>query len=95
MVSVALPFVPVLLSNAWRAAESLAAIGVSAAVINLPWLNRIDEEWVRTTLGRYPLNSYRLLTGYGDLAQRPPVPARGEIPNPLHRVAPLPPPDVG
>ncbi|GDY28841.1 IucA/IucC family protein [Gandjariella thermophila] len=45
------------------------------------------------TLGRYPLNSYRLLTGYGDLAQRPPVPGRGDLPNPLHDVAAVPPPD--
>jgi len=46
---------PVLLSNAWRAADDLAATGVSAAVLNLPWLNRIDDEWVRTILGRFPL----------------------------------------
>ena len=46
---------PVLLSNAWRAADELAAAGVSAAVLNLPWLNQIDEDWVRTILGRFPL----------------------------------------
>ena len=37
---------PVLLTNACRAAEELAAEGISAAVIDLPWLNRIDDEWV-------------------------------------------------
>jgi transketolase len=42
----------VLLTNAWRAADELAAQGVSAAVIDLPWLNRIDDEWVKT-LGAY------------------------------------------
>lgn len=47
------------------------------------------------TLGRYPLNSYRLLTGYGDLAQRPPVPGRGDLPNPLHDVTAVPPSDIG
>jgi transketolase len=41
-----------LLSNAYRAAEQLAAEGIDAAVINLPWLNRIDEVWVREALGR-------------------------------------------
>ena len=46
---------PVLLSNAWRAADELAASGVSAAVINLPWLNRLEDEWVRTVLGQFPL----------------------------------------
>jgi transketolase C-terminal domain/subunit len=42
-----------LMTNAWRAADDLAASGVSAAVINLPWLNRIDDEWVRSALGRF------------------------------------------
>jgi transketolase len=45
---------PVLLTNAWRAADALAGQGVSAAVIDLPWLNRIDDEWVRT-LGAFKL----------------------------------------
>ena len=45
---------PVLLTNAWKAADELAAQGVSAAVIDLPWLNRIDHAWVRETLGRFP-----------------------------------------
>ena len=39
---------PMLLTNAWRAADELAAQGISAAVIDLPWLNRIDDEWVKT-----------------------------------------------
>src|SRR5436305_9039540 len=46
---------PLLMTNAWRAADDLAAVGISAAVIDLPWLNRIDEEWVRSVLGRFPL----------------------------------------
>ena len=46
---------PVLLSNAWRAAEELAAEGLSTAVIDLPWLNRIDDGWVRDVLGRFPV----------------------------------------
>ena len=44
---------PVLLTNAWRAADELAAHGISAAVIDLPWLNRIDDAWVSETLGRF------------------------------------------
>ena len=44
---------PVLLSQACRAADTLAAAGVQAAVINLPWLNRIDDEWVRHALGPF------------------------------------------
>ena len=45
---------PVLLTNAWAAADELAVDGISAAVIDMPWLNRIDEAWVRETLGRFP-----------------------------------------
>jgi transketolase len=45
---------PVLLTNAWHAAEELAAEGISAAVINHPWLNRIDDAWVGESLGRFP-----------------------------------------
>jgi len=44
---------PLLMTGAWRAAAELEAQGVSAAVINLPWLNQIDEAWVREALGRF------------------------------------------
>jgi transketolase len=46
---------PMLLANAYRAAEELAAQGVEATVIDLPWLNRIDDEWVRSELAAFPL----------------------------------------
>jgi transketolase len=46
---------PVLMSSAWRAADDLADHGIEAAVIDLPWLNRIDDEWVANVLGRFPL----------------------------------------
>jgi transketolase len=45
----------VLLANAYRAAEMLAADGIEVAVIDLPWLNRIDDGWVREELGKYPV----------------------------------------
>jgi transketolase len=44
---------PLLLVNAWHAADDLASNGVSAAVIDLPWLNRIDDRWVDDVLGRF------------------------------------------
>jgi transketolase len=60
---------PILLTNAWQAADLLAANGVSAAVIDLPWLNRIDDEWVRETLGAFPhvvtLDNHYLEFGQG------------------------------
>ena len=43
----------VLMANAWRAAEQLATEGLNVAVINLPWLNRIDDNWVRDELSQY------------------------------------------
>ena len=43
----------ILLTNAWRAADQLAAQGISAAVIDLPWLNRIDDRWVIDALGSF------------------------------------------
>jgi transketolase len=44
---------PVLLGEAWRAADLLERDGVRAAVINLPWLNRIDEDWAKAALRRF------------------------------------------
>jgi transketolase len=44
-----------LLSNAWSAADDLARRGLAASVIDLPWLNRIDDAWVRQELGTFPL----------------------------------------
>ncbi|MDP1571042.1 MAG: transketolase C-terminal domain-containing protein [Vicinamibacterales bacterium] len=46
---------PVLLTGAWQAADLLAADGIKATVIDLPWLNRIDDAWVRDVLGAFPL----------------------------------------
>ena len=60
---------PLLMTNAWRAADQLAADGVRVAVINLPWLNRIDEGWVAETLGRFPavvtLDNHYVTLGQG------------------------------
>jgi len=43
------------------------------------------------TFARYPLNGYRLTSGYTDLDTRPPVPVTGRMPNPLHPIAAIPP----
>ena len=50
-----------LLSNAWRAAEELATQKISAAVIDLPWLNRIDDQWVFRPLGTHAAKHGRAL----------------------------------
>jgi transketolase len=60
---------PVLLSNAWRAAEELEAEGISAAVFNHPWLNRVDEAWVKHVYGMFPavvtLDNHYVTLGQG------------------------------
>jgi len=60
---------PLLMANAWRAADQIALEGISAAVINLPWLNRIDEAWVREALSRFPaivtLDNHYVTLGQG------------------------------
>jgi transketolase len=60
---------PLLMTNAWRAADDLAAHGIRVAVINLPWLNRIDDAWVADALGRFPavvtLDNHYVTLGQG------------------------------
>jgi transketolase len=62
---------PLLMSQAWRAADQLASEGVSVAVINLPWLNRIDETWLVDALARFPvivtLDNHYVTLGQGVL----------------------------
>ena len=42
---------PWLLANAYHAAEKLyREQGVTARVVNLPWLNRVDSDWLRETV---------------------------------------------
>ena len=64
---------PVLLGNACRAADDLAAGGIAAEVISLPWLNRIDEAWVCEVLGRFPfivtLDNHYVALGQGIMLQ--------------------------
>jgi transketolase len=60
---------PVLLSNAWRAAEELEAEGISAAVFNHPWLNRVDDAWVKHVYAMFPavvtLDNHYVTLGQG------------------------------
>ena len=53
--AVIIAYGPVLLKAACEAAEQLRRGGSSVAVINLPWLNRIDEEWLSSTVARFGL----------------------------------------
>ena len=45
---------PIMLSEAWRAADLLAQRhGIGLRVVNLPWLNRVDDDWLRDTVRGY------------------------------------------
>lgn len=61
---------PVLLAEAWKAADILAERGISAAVINLPWLNRIDRAWLARVASSVPflftLDNHYLTGGQGE-----------------------------
>ena len=46
---------PVMLKTAIEAADLLRSRGISAAVFNCPWLNRVDERWAIEALSRFPL----------------------------------------
>jgi transketolase len=46
---------PIMLSQAFRAAEQIAAgTGVEVAIVNLPWLNQVDAEWLEGLARRFP-----------------------------------------
>lgn len=44
---------PLMLGEAVKAAKVLESEGISLAVINLPWLNFIDEQWLAEATGKY------------------------------------------
>lgn len=46
---------PVMLHEALLASELLAERGVALKVINLPWLNRVDVQWLEETIKPYEL----------------------------------------
>jgi transketolase len=61
---------PVMLNEALTAAEMLAEKDFSLRVVNLPWLNRIDEKWLAETIGNcqtiYVLDNHSEYGGLGD-----------------------------
>lgn len=51
--AVLISYGPVMLGEAIKAAELLEKEGKSIAVLNLPWLNRLDEKWLTENLSAY------------------------------------------
>lgn len=62
---------PSLLSQAFAAAEYLENDGLSLAIVNLPWLNRVDHEWLGETLSGFSyvftLDNHYVVGGQGDM----------------------------
>jgi transketolase len=46
---------PTMLKEAYLAAEALAQKSISVKVINLPWLNTVDQDWLLKTVAPYPV----------------------------------------
>lgn len=46
---------PVMLNEALTAAEVLLEAGISLAVVNMPWLNRLDARWLAGIVAEMPL----------------------------------------
>lgn len=69
--AVIIAYGPVLLSAAVQAAQSLRdEHGLSVKVINLPWLNKVDAEWLAHEVGPctkiFSLDNHYLIGGQGD-----------------------------
>jgi transketolase len=63
---------PWLLANAWHAAEELEkTTGLRVRIVNMPWLNRVDPEWLRETVGAgrpvVTLDNHYLRGGQGEM----------------------------
>ena len=62
---------PIMLSEAWHAARLLRERkGPALKVINMPWLNRIDRDWLKQTVGNarsvFTLDNHYIDGGQGD-----------------------------
>jgi len=68
--AVLIAYGPVMLNEALSAAEMLAEQDFSLRVVNLPWLNRIDDEWLIETIGEckiiFALDNHSEYGGLGD-----------------------------
>lgn len=65
---------PVLLTEAWHAAAALDALGIDVRLIDLPWLNSIDADWLVGALAGVTrvltLDNHYRIGGQGDMIAR-------------------------
>jgi len=82
---------PTLLSEAWRAAETLEEDGLHVGVVNLPWLNHVSAPWLLRALSGvkhvFSLDNHHAAGGQGDrIADILAAAAATKLPR-LHRFA--------
>ena len=70
--AVVIGYGPIMLAQAMKAAEQLESNhGVDLKVVNLPWLNRVDRDWLRETVGRcrtvFTLDNHYIAGGQGQM----------------------------
>jgi transketolase len=62
---------PWMLANAFEAAGLLENSGIRVRLVDLPWLNRVDREWLRGTIGScravVTLDNHYVQGGQGDM----------------------------
>lgn len=68
--AILLGYGPVMLNEALTASEALESKGISLKVVNLPWLNRIDQNWLAETIGAcetvFAIDDHSVYGGLGD-----------------------------
>ena len=61
---------PIMLNEALFASELLSAKGISLKVVNMPWINRVDKEWLKNTVidckAIFVLDNHSTYGGLGD-----------------------------
>ncbi len=69
--AVVIGYGPILLPEAFKAAEVLAARGISIRIVNLPWLNTVDANWLKEVIGDtrkvLTLDNHYLRGGQGEM----------------------------
>jgi transketolase len=72
--AVLLAYGPVLLHEALLASERLAEHGIRLAVVNMPWLNRADPDWLTAEIAPYEhvlvVDDHAPVGGLGDTLRR-------------------------
>lgn len=65
---------PVTLTAAWQAAELLGAQGIQLRIINMPWLNHVDDAWLLEATSDmksvYCLDNHYVVGGLADTLRR-------------------------